>query len=604
MKTLSTASWCALSYGLIAGFLRLTIDKIVPPVSPLGLQSISPDILWIAPLLSLPLFLLVGLFLSLLFRAAPWVPEKPVTTGVFVFLSVLGWLLIPAQISRVAAITLASGLTVIAIRWSAKRGWPIFSAARTLPEVIALVILVMGSIVGHRHWQEWRAERALPAAAGQPNVLLIVVDTLRADHTSAYGYSRRTTPALESIAREGVTFSQAISSSSWTLPSHIALMTGLAPDEANSLHRPLDPSKTTLAEILRSHGYRTGGFVANTLFGNRNMGLANGFIHYEDFFHSVEDAFNRTTFGSRILSRFYSRFRPYDYPGRRKGADLIQDFWSWVDDGSASRRPFFAFLNLIEAHHPYYMPEDPDPGSITKLVGIQHRQPANQDAYSRWTSSKVVEEWETNSYDRAVQHIDTLLNSVQQGLRDRGLAENTLLVITSDHGEALFEHQLFGHGKALYRNVVHVPLVVRFPGRIPAGIQDARPVSSANVGGLILDLLDARGNFPGPALLPLGQEPGVEDSAASFLEANPWGRKEWPNHSGWVKSVVTGRWHLITYEDGRSELFDWKLDPAEENNLSETTAGKTVVASLRPRLPAADNSKLALTQSGVRRGAE
>lgn len=603
-KTLGTAWWCALVFGLITGTLRLAIDQIAPPASPLALQGVSLEILWIAPLANLVIFSLLGIGLAALFRAFPAMPVKLVSTAVFVFVIVLGLLLVLPQIHRVGSLMLASGLAAVAVRWSAKRDWPLWKVSQTLPHAFALVMVIACGTFAVRHWQEWGAERRLQPAPGQPNVILVVVDTLRADRTSVYGYPRPTTPTLEEVGRQGAVFTRAISTSSWTLPSHISLMTGVSPDEMHSLHQPLQPSQTTLAEVLQQRGYRTGGFVANTGFGNRNMGLAKGFIRFDDFFHSVEDAFNRTTYGSRLLSRYYARFRPYDFPGRRRGADLIRDFWSWADRKPSSNPPFFAFLNLIETHHPYYLPDVSNSGDIGTMVGIQHGVPVSQDAYSRANKNPAVESWERDSYDRAVEHVDSLIASLMRGLQERGLSENTLLIITSDHGEALFDHDLFGHGKALYRETVHVPLLMRFPGKIPAGTREERPVSSAYVPGLILDLLGERGTFPGARMLPLGQAPTEADTAASFLEANPWGRKEWPNHSGWIKSVVTREWHLITYEDGRTELFQWNQDPHELNNLSNTPDGRVIVAALRSRLPASDTAKLASTQSAVRRDSE
>jgi len=603
LKILSTAAWCALVFGLVCAVLRLCIDVIAPPTFPLAVQGVSLEILWIAPLLNVPIFLAIGLAMAFLFRLVR-LPEELIGSTVLFFIMFLGLLLVPSQLSRAAAVSLALGLTAMAVRWSASRNWPLFSAARTLPHVTALVLLLFAGTLAGRGISEWQAERSLPTVAGQPNVLLVVVDTLRADRTSAYGYPRKTTPGFETIASEGAIFSQAISSSSWTLPSHLALMSGISPDEKETLHRPLNPKHIMLAEQLRAHGYRTGGFVANNGFGNRNMGLAQGFIHYEDFFHSLEDAFNRTTFGSRILSRFYARFRPYDYPGRRKGADLIRDFWKWQDGGADPQRPFFAFLNFMEVHHPYYLPEDPAHGSVSKLVGFQHRAPLNQDAYGRNVATASAERWESESYDVALKHVDRLISMIENGLRERGLTENTLLIITSDHGEALFEHQLFGHGKALYRETVHVPLVMRWPGHISPGTDEARPVSSSDVPGLILDLLRLRGNFPGRSLLPLGQAASPNDSAASFLEQNPWGRPEWPNHNGWIKSVVTSKWHFILYQDGRTQLFDWAADPQEEHDLSATTLGQTTISGLRPALPSPENSKLASTPTSARRGAD
>ena len=188
-------------------------------------------------------------------------------------------------------------------------------------------------------------------------MLFIVLDTVRAESLSVYGYHRKTSPNLTKLAQHGVRFDQARASAAWTLPSHASMFTGRWPYEL-STHpdRPLDSTYPTLAEVLRNHGYATAGFVGNTYFCNRWFGLGRGFLHYEDVAVCLVEIIRSSDMGRALISKvapsIFTRDRPYAYFNRKDAATVNHECWPG-STASRSGRPFFAFLNYYDAHDPY-----------------------------------------------------------------------------------------------------------------------------------------------------------------------------------------------------------------------------------------------------------
>ena len=188
-----------------------------------------------------------------------------------------------------------------------------------------------------------------------------MLDTVRAESLSTYGYSRDTSPNLTKLAQRGVRFDQARSCAAWTLPSHASMFTGRWPYElATHPDHPLDSRYPTLAEVLRDHGYATAGFVGNTYFCNRWFGLDRGFLHYEDVEVCLIEIIRSSDMGRALMSNvapsIFTRDRPYAYFNRKDAATINHDMLSWLD-GQPKGRPFFAFLNYYDAHDPYIAAE-------------------------------------------------------------------------------------------------------------------------------------------------------------------------------------------------------------------------------------------------------
>jgi arylsulfatase A-like enzyme len=561
-------AWFGIVFGMLEGALLLYFCNAAPIMSEMGKHGVNADILWIAPAFDLILFLSLAIALVAACALVRRIPASNAAFACFTLLATYGLALAPMRLLPWASQVLALGVTIAVVRWAAPRMNLVTTFfRRSLPAVAAMWLLAALLIGGGARLREWQAVRSLPPAeANRPNVLLIVLDTVRADRLSLYGYSRSTTPFLDALGEQSAVLTQAVSTSSWTLPAHASLFTGLHPNLHGATEDRLDTRSATLAETFAAHGYRTAGFTANTIMTQRRTGLDRGFQHYEDLFANLTDAASRTTFGRRLL-RFASRFGYHDWPGRKSAAAINGSFFSWLDSRGTDR-PFFAFLNYFEAHGPYLPPREFAARFSAQPDALVARRPYNGWAYAGEPVDAAVREMESEAYDASLAYLDAQLEQLFAQLRARGLLDSTLVVITSDHGESIFEHGAFGHSMNLYRENLHIPLLFHWPGRVPSGVRDARLTDLTAVPATILDLAGISAPWPTASLAPFQQEPPGTVWPLSELARNADAPKHWPNHSGWLKSLVSDRWHLILHQSGRAELFDWQADPQELNDLA------------------------------------
>jgi arylsulfatase A-like enzyme len=354
----------------------------------------------------------------------------------------------------------------------------------SIPLMLGLVIL-LASYVFLGDWlkQAREAGRPLPPP-NSPNVLLIVLDTVRADRLSLYGYERSTTPTLEQLARRGIRFDEARATAPWTLPSHASMFTGRWPHElGEEWMTPLRGTFPTLAEYLGDHGYATAGFVANTGYCSQETGLARGFTHYEDYlledldplrtsglvehFTSAISGIIRTVDISslRPLNRFVNEWLD---PKRKHAALVRRAFLGWVSQRRETGRPFFAFLNFFDAHQQYLLP----PGARHRFVTYPVTTQEFTVVYELWPfldKMKLPPRYiglARDAYDDCLGYLDEQLGLLFDALQRHGVLDRTLVVVTSDHGEGLGEHNLFDHGESLYRTEIRVPLVIRPPSGV------------------------------------------------------------------------------------------------------------------------------------------
>ncbi len=570
---------------------------------------VSREILWISPLVDLFFFLGVALAAGFVAQFIRRPPTLRVVVFLLTFLAVYDWLTLTGRLYHRSCLLLALGVALAFSRWFSKREDEALQFwKRTTPWVVAAFALALVGIQGGKWLQEQRAMASLPVAPpGSPNVLVIVVDTLRADHLSSYGYARPTSPTLDRMAQEGVLFENAVSTSSWTLPSHVSLLTGRYQFEhgiENVGPMPVFGSSApglgvypTLGEALQRQGYRTGAFSANRIYFSRDLGFGRGFLHFEDYFHSPADMFVRTLYG-REFARIYlvrsdtslvkrllralgfTSLLDLDAEGSgsyggafgiRKRANVVnQEVLRWIDRDP--QLPFFAFLNYFDVHGPYGAPRSyPKPSWKGKV-------PADQ-------------------YDEGVKYLDDHIARLMLDLELRGLAKNTLVAITSDHGESLGQHSQPDHGRALYWELVRVPLLIWFPGHVPAGRRLTRPVSNAAIPATIMGLLglSQRSMFPGPELSVLWKtspgEANWPDSLSELAQIESGSKQDKTASqlvptamTGPMKSLVTSRWHLILHKKLGDQLYDWTADPAESDNLIKTPEGQAEARSLTSQL--------------------
>jgi arylsulfatase A-like enzyme len=570
---LLTAAWLGLATGFSEAALQALKRATVQPIT-----FTSPQIVWMAPVSYLVAFLILG---TLLAAVTYPVLRARAIGGALVLLTLLAWwslmMVFKNQLHWAARLALAFGLTVQTVRMVRARTEHCGSLARrTLPYLAAAVLAAVLLLNGSYALAERRGLAALPdAPRGSPNVLLVVLDAVRAPNLSLYGYARPTSPRLQQLAMRGVSFERAIATAPWTLPSHAGLFTGLWPHQMSSdWGTPLDHGPRTLAEALSARGYATGAFVGNFHYASRETGLGRGFHRYEDFPVFDPAHLVRASMPGRLAQHFCGRLlrrrgRQTD-PGRKTAETVNSRLVRWVE--RVEGRPFFAFVNYYDAHDPYLPPEPfrsrfdtPDAAAGTEAGRVRRL---------------------LDRYDGAIAHTDHALGELLDTLESRGVLAHTIVVVTSDHGEEFGEHGVYEHGKSLYMPSLHVPLVLAFPGRVPAGVSVRRPVSLREVPTTVMELagLASGGVFPGA---PLSRYWGADSTAPLEPILAEVGRgfdlpPNAPAGRGPMSSLVSEPHHYIRGGDGKEELYDYLADPWELRDLAATDTSR--VAELRRTL--------------------
>lgn len=361
-------------------------------------------------------------------------------------------------------------------------------------------------------------ERKPPAAgqagslAGQ-NILLVTLDTTRADRLGCYGYTQKTTPTLDALAARGTLFQHAHAQAPITLPSHCSIFTGKYPRELgvrNNGRDALSPDYETLATIFKQRGYRTGAFIGSYVLDPR-FGLNRGFDTYDADMGDVAPGVNRLEAERR--------------------ADAVTDrALKWL--GSAQQSPFFCWIHYYDPHDPYTPP------------------PEFAQRFS-------------DPYDGEIAFVDTQFKRVIDWLATAGLTSKTLIVVVGDHGEGLGEHGERGHAVFLYDTTLHVPMILAHPGAIPAGRQVAADVELVDILPTVLELM----GWPAPAglsarsLVPALADklPPRECYAESLYALDTYGWAE-------QRCLLTPEWKYIS--STHRELYDRRADPQEETNLA------------------------------------
>ncbi|MBV6521936.1 MAG: hypothetical protein MNPFHGCM_02080 [Gemmatimonadaceae bacterium] len=535
---------------------------------------VSRDFVWMVPLAYLVVFGACAIPLAALALATPrLIPERAVAFFLMSLAGLAVMLMFP-RLHPLAALAVAIGgaVRVTSLLPSADTGERPWVSHWTLLAGTALAVLAGVREVTHRREESTALAELPPARSGAPNVLLIILDTVRAASMSFMGYPRLTTPGIAQLAKEGVTFDHAYTVAPWTLPSHAGIFTGLYPSALSVDWRvPLDERSTTLAEALSSAGYVTAGFAANHFYTSWESGLTRGFAHYEDYRRTWKQVllsippFQTNLFWSIVhdlrpanvftqLRRFDLRTQTMWTSDRKLASAVTDDFLDW--ERSRGGRPYFAFLNLYDAHLPY----DPPDGWRTKFGGEAN---------------------DLDRYDGAIAYMDHELDRLVSELRRRNALDGTIMIVTSDHGEGFGEHGLHGHGNSLYRPELHVPLVIRFPGLVPPGRRVDRPVSLRDLGATIFDLTAVSpGSFAGVSLAAAWRSASATVSpVVSEVSAGINTEPSAPVSRGAMRSLVDSTAHYIRNGDGAEELYDFRGDPAEQTDVAATDTAR--VASMR-----------------------
>jgi arylsulfatase len=401
--------------------------------------------------------------------------------------------------------------------------------------------------------------RAAGAPAGQaPDIILIVVDCLRADHLSLYGYGRPTSPKLDAFAREAVVFRRASAPAPTTLLSFASIFTSreVSSHGVNALDRALGDSALTLAGILKIYNYRTAAFVGGLNL-NPLFKLDQGF---DDYVH---------------INRTDASFK-----------DTLPAALAWAKERAARGEKFFLVAHGNDLHTPYVFPASGlyDKGFKTspRLGSLSESDERVFAVYKRRLKLAATGEVLTLTdgdaghlvarYDEGINYSDALVGDFLEKLRAGKLLDNAVVIITADHGEGLFDHDYFFHDFNLYEDTLRVPLLVRAPGLAAGEVTEQVALID-----LLPTVLDLAGIAPpegaqGLSLRPLlyGREPGAAFSRDIFSESGVGG-----------KAVRSGKWKLI-WAPGRAELYDLESDPGEKKDLAAKE--KKTVAGLKARI--------------------
>lgn len=593
-------------FGLVAGLTELALAIGLKPLfdSSPGLFRMNRHILWTMPAVNLALFLILGL------AAAATLCLRPRTAARWMLfplcmLAALTFLLSFRKIHDLACLAMACGLGYRMATWLEPRVETLLRVVRhSLMPLTAVAAGVTGISLGGFLLRESSAVKRLPqpaaAVAGTPNVLLIVLDTVRADRMSLYGYGRPTTPALGRLASRAVTFSQARSTAPWTLPSHASMMTGRWRHELSAgINQPLDDAFPTLAEYLACHGYDTAGFVANTTYAGAETGLARGFARYEDHDVSTSGALWTTAVGRHFLCPLLapqdrrSDGDPNDHL-RKCAARIRRDFLSWVDRQKADDRPFFAFLNMFDAHNPYL-----PPAGFDAPFGAKTHSADELKLFERWfildksTLTPDQVSLVSDAYDNCLAYLDLQIDGLLGDLALRHKLDDTLVIITADHGEHFGEHGLYGHASSLYDQELHVPLIVLLPKSAHGGRTVTNSVSLRDLPATVVDLLGlgAGAPFPGRSLARYWsndeEASAIDDPVIASVDgpvhtAPNQGRS--PVFSGPMKAVARGGRVYIRNGDGREELYEVDVDPSQTRDLAGLSESKSELDGFRADL--------------------
>ncbi|HLY37158.1 MAG TPA: sulfatase [Candidatus Binatia bacterium] len=460
--------------------------------------------------------------------------------------------------------------------WRALRGAD--ARRRTLTRPLVAAVVVAALALGWSALARMRPPPPSPPAvaraaapAGAPNVLLLMIDTLRADHLSCYGGTAVSTPHIDTLATGGLRYANMFSQASWTRPSVATILTGLYPSSHGAVHKAdrLPDRVDTLAEMLQRAGYRTIGF-ANNANVSQAFNFQQGFDEYRylapDFFFRADEPASQLTLysGLRLVrERFLSHYvdvHHYYQPAEVVTAEVRR----WLDGRRDDGRPFFLFVHYMDAHDPYFA------------------HPFNGEGYARVAHPNpdpALAEKLHQLYASGIGYLDEHLGVLFEDLHRRGLWDNTLVLLTGDHGEEFHEHGGWWHGTTLYDEQIHVPLLVKPPGTHAGRVIDEFATSL----DITPTILAAAGASVPPSLpghvLPLdGGAPPSRQSvfAEEDLEGNV------------LQAVRTREWKIVNANPGNprglapEELYDLGGDPGEHQNAvsSAPAAAQTMRAEL------------------------
>lgn len=585
----------AVWFGLVSGYVDLGAIFIKRDVFHGSLYyEQGKHFRWVVPVANCAIMLIPGLVLAVVSRIRPGLVSFRSALWLLATLAIWGPLL-RAPLYGVASLLVAAGCG----RWLGSRvakhpkgALRFFRWSLAVPLIAVIVTAVIS--LSREAAAESRAIAALPAPPpGARNVLLIVMDTVRAENLGLYGYTRNTSPHLARWAKKGVRFDWAIAAAPWTFPSHCTLMTGQWPSTLDAhWERTLAPAYPTLAQFFSAHGYATAGFAANTYWCSYESGMDRGFVHYEDYPLTLRTIIGSTMPGRSLLNQLS------DYYGMkwirsqsRDAAGTNAAFLNWLSRGPATKRPFFAFLNYLDAHDPFV----PSPADAARFGRAPQSGRDYRMLLDYWDRDKLQlpstdVELARDAYDNCIAALDRQVGALLDELERRGALSNTHVIITSDHGEQFGEHNVYNHGFSLYAHEVHVPLLVISPDA-PPDRRYSEPVSLRDLAATLADLAGLRSSapFPGRPLAAAWRGTAEEDkhapttalSEVDIPEVIIPQRGRGPKEREFTMSAVADGYHYIVDVRGTEELFELATDPDELRDLVGAPSSAPILGRFR-----------------------
>lgn len=578
LETVREGGLRGLAWGMAVGTVHLAVGVSlllalnVPPMTWFAAKSILleafvfavPAGLALSPLLRLPR----GAWLHAVALALVWIGMER-------------WVAVdPTKLQMWIAPSVV-GLVVLGLATLAHARWPraVLATAALVPVVLVAVPVVNYRLGGHA--VQANPKRGTPPPDA-PDVLFVVMDTVRAKSVSAYGYERKTTPNFDRLAAEGALFTDANSPATWSVPGHASLFTGHYPSshEAHDETLRLDDRLPTLAQAMSEKGWQTLCFTANPFIAD-TYGLTRGFDWSDRAWETGE--------GGRQFAFVYRLVDALGFRAEDKGGEtVVNNLRQWMEARPKDAPPAFVFVNFLEAHFPFDQlperhlraftdaPRKALADASTTAFGVQFGRQLTPEEYAGIRQPLL------DMYDGGVRYTDELVGEVVELWRERGTLDDTIVVLVADHGEMMGEHGAFGHVTSMYQPDLHVPFAVRYPPRIPAGTVVSDAVSTTGAFATVMDLLGTAppGPLQAPSLLPGtgGRSAVVAERYERALLASRFA----PGTANGTGPLLLPQGRYRTYRSGTFKLgqhcvggelkgpwlFDLRADPGEEHDLA------------------------------------
>jgi len=560
---------------IILGFIAFLITKLKK--RPLHQEKLTP--FYISAISFFSIFLIVGVYLNKSFKARLFTLSSLLVNIPFVLIVLLLSFLIYKFSNYIATSNLWSKLS--------KKTAPKKIKLTAIFSIIFIVFLISFYPSRAKKYEDFISSERQPL-----NIVLILIDALRADHLSCYGYPRVTSPNIDSIASEGVIFTNAFSNSCWTKPATATIFSSIYLSSHNvyKLSSGLSDKMIILPEVLKKKGFSTA-IISSNFF----VAPSYGFDQGVDFFYAIQPSviqhlslgiiMNDLSKKIGIINPIYLLIHmeyfllkgTLSYPSANR---LNKVLFDWID--SVNGKSFFAYLHYNDVHDPYFPPAPYDEMFLTSLQSeihsslkpsLKNTQPAL--AISRMPDSFSLDEKQNyliSQYDGGIRYTDSCIGELIDELRKRKILDQTLIIITSDHGEEFFEHGGWGHSKIkLYDTNIHIPLIMRYPKKIPPGTVITELVQQVDLMPTILDMsetdLNAYKQMQGYSLKQLINQGDERFNSRFVISESYRNRKE-----NFIRAIRNHKNKLILSDiRGKVELslFDLVLDPEEKVNIAD-----------------------------------